>query len=179
MRQNDKYKILSMDINKIIQQFYGMYYMKGWMLMTMKEILSLRVGDKVDHRDKFGRFLYATIKEKYGDRQLKVHYDNFDNQWDEWTDFEDEYYRFAKAGSISRRPIHDYNFQNIKVGDYVDFNPGLQHPGIGWKSVEVLKFDNKSGQVLVVYQGPDDQNHEFWTHLDNREEVASFKTKAG
>ena len=99
--------------------------------------------------------------------------------WDEWTNSEDEYYRFAKAGSVSRRTIHDSNFQNIKVGDYVDFNPGLKHPGIGWKAVEILKFDKNSGQILVVYQGPDGKDDKFWTHLDNQEEVAPFNTKSG
>ena len=41
--------------------------------MTMEQALQLKINDEIDHRDKSGRFILATISEKQ-ETNLKIHY---------------------------------------------------------------------------------------------------------
>eukprot|EP01083_Nonionella_stella_P196921 724274_1 len=147
--------------------------------MTFNDALKLRVGDKIDHRCSNGLFLYATIREKEGTK-LKIHYDK--HRWskkrDIWSNFKKEIYRFAKPGSISRRPAH--RFKQIKQFDRIDINPIyssdiIQQRTPGWKYGSIFGFDKMSGQVLVqVYDGM----FSYWTHLDNHREISEFNSKS-
>ena len=141
--------------------------------MQLQDAFKLKVHDKIDHRDQVGRFVYATVSEKQG-TNLKIHYDGWSRKWDTWSDFQKEIHRFAKAGSISKRPAH--RFKQLKKGDYVDINPTQRHPG--WKCGEIRRLDQKSGQVQVVYESAD-KNYLYWAHLDNKHEIAEFTSRSG
>merc|ERR1712129_514107 len=141
--------------------------------MSLKEASRLTIHDKIDHRDQVGRFVYATVSEKQGPN-LKIHYDGWSRKWDTWSDFHKEIHRFAKAGSISKRPAHRFN--ELKKSDYVDINPSQRHPG--WKCGEIRRLDQKSGQVQVVYECAE-KNYLYWAHLDNKSEIAEFPTMSG
>ena len=97
--------------------------------ISLQEALKLKVDDEIDHRDKYGQFCYATIIEKKG-TNLKIHYDGWSAIWDKWSDFNTELYRFAKAGSISRRPAH--RFSDLIDGDHVRISP-TQTSHAGWR----------------------------------------------
>lgn len=84
-------------------------------------------------------------------------------------DFSKEIHRFVVAKSISKR--RENRGSNLQKGYYVDINPSLRHPG--WKSGQIQRLDQKSGQVQVLYQGPD-KDYLYWTHLDNEAEIAEF-----
>ena len=112
--------------------------------LTAGQASNLEVNDIIDHRDNAGRFLSATIKDKQGSN-LKIHYNGWSTKWDTWSDYNKELYRFAKAGSISKRPAH--KFKELKKGDYVNINPVMRHPG--WKAAIIRKLDGKSGQIYV------------------------------
>ena len=172
VHSTDKHKVMLPDLIQIIKTYHGTYYIAGWMIMTIKEISLLSVHDKIDHRDQVGRFVYGTIAEKDGNN-LKIHYDGWQRKWDSWSNFEEEYHRFAVAGSISKRPAN--RFAALKRGDYVDINPTQRHPG--WKCGEIRRLDQKSGQVQVVYEFGD-KNYLYWAHRDNEAEIAEFTSKA-
>eukprot|EP01084_Bolivina_argentea_P137726 242555_1 len=140
--------------------------------MTLDEAQKLRIHDKIDHRDSVGRFVLATVVQKH-DTNIKIHYIGWDSKFDTWSDFKTETYRFAKAGSISKRPSH--RLMNLKTGDFVDINPIHRHPG--WKCGEIRKLDQHSGQIQIVYK-IHDKNYLYWVHLDNKDEVAPFTSKS-
>ena len=140
--------------------------------MTLRDAHKLKIGDKIDHRDVAGRFVFATVSEKQG-TNLKIHYDGWPDKWDIWSDFSKEIHRFAVAGSISMRPAH--RFLNLKIGDFVDINSTQRRSR--WKAGVIKRVLPKSGQVQVAYS-MGDNNHLYWIHLDNVSEIAHFKTKA-
>ena len=132
MRMHDNDKAMLSDLITIIEKiyisFYGLYTIKGWMVMTREKAQSLKVRDKIDHKDQVGKFIYATVIEKQG-TNLKIHYDGWCRKWDTWSDFSKELHRFAEAGSISKRPAN--RFSALKKGDNIDVYPTHKHPG--WK----------------------------------------------
>ena len=134
----------------------------------MEEAFNLKIGDKVDHRDTVGRFLFATVIEKKG-TNLKIHYDGWSRKWDTWCDFSKEIHRFAVVHSISRR--QSYRVDNLKVEDYVDINPRLRHPG--WRKGAIRRLGKRSGQVQVIYEELNTK-YLYWTHSDNEAEIAEF-----
>lgn len=172
VRLNDKYKVMIFVIICMIQKYY---FIKRWNIMTWAQAASLRVYDKIDHRDFVGKFGIATITEKQGSN-LRIHYDGYSRKWDVWSDYEKELYRFAKAGSISDR-VSD-KFGHKRKGDYIDINPSLKHPG--WKRGRIRIFDvhKFKGQVQIVYDNAMKTQHQlYWTHLDNPYEIAEFGSK--
>ena len=70
--------------------------------MELPDAFNLKVKDKIDHRDKVGKFVYATVSEKQG-TNLKIYDDGWPKRWETWSDFTKELHRFAKAGSISKK----------------------------------------------------------------------------
>ncbi|ETO08762.1 hypothetical protein RFI_28625 [Reticulomyxa filosa] len=140
--------------------------------MTIEEAKNLRVNDCIDHRDNVGRYLYATIIEKVGSR-LKIHYEEWSDTWNCYSDYSQEIDRFAKSGSISRRPPH--RLMNLKQGDFVDVNPKLKHPG--WVASQIRRKDRYSGQIQVIYEH-DSRLYLTWVHLDDTDSVAEFKSKS-
>jgi len=141
--------------------------------MNVDEAEALKLDDKIDHRDYAGCFLFATIVQKQGSN-LKIHYDGWSIKWDTWSDYRKELYRFAKPKSISERNAHRFN--EITETDYIDINPKHRHPG--WKTGEIKRIDEKSGQVQVIYEY-NSKSCLYWLHLDDESEVAKFTTKTG
>ena len=141
--------------------------------MDVSDAAALKQGDMIDHRDELGRFALATIVEKK-QTNLKIHYLGWSDKWDFWSDLKKELHRFAKARSISNRPAH--RFKDLKKGDYIDINPTIRHSG--WKSGKIQELDKESGQFEVVYTF-DDEKFLYWSHLDNKQEVAEFASKTG
>ena len=96
------------------------------------------------HSDMQERFLGATIVDK-GGSHLKIHYNGWNRKWDIWSDYSkiDQLCRFAKLGSISKRPNH--RFKDIAIGDTIDINLSkiLPHYNVGWIVGEIVKFDSK------------------------------------
>ena len=117
--------------------------------------------------------MYATIVEKHDSiANFKLHYDGWSRKWDCYCDYQKERCKFAKAGTISKRPAH--RFKDMKIGDFIDVNPSMRHPE--WCLGEIRRLDPKSGQVQVVYE------HEntyflYWLHLDDTKEVAPMDAK--
>ena len=136
--------------------------------MSIQKASKLEIGDKIDHRRANGQFVIATIadKEQQQETNLKIRYDHDDV---EWSDFEQEIYRFAKPGSISKR-LADHRHKATKIGDKIFINPIHTHPG--WKWGEIRDLDEDSGQVWVGYFYHD-RYHSYWTHLDNKQEILS------
>ena len=78
-------------------------------------------------------------------------------------------------------------FNNIKIGDNVDFNPILTKKmnnidiGIdfskytGWRYGKIKEIDGR--HVNVEFNNDNLVKCEFWTHLDNINEIAPFNTK--
>eukprot|EP01084_Bolivina_argentea_P113379 202075_1 len=133
--------------------------------MTVKEANKIEIRDKIDHRDSVGRFVSATVIDKFGPN-LQIHYNGWSAKFDVWSHFHKEPFRFAHENSISKRPAH--RFKHLKVGDSVHINPTQIHPG--WKCGKVTTFDTKSGQIQVVYKFLH-QKCLYWAHLDNTNEI--------
>ena len=113
--------------------------------MSFVEAHKLQIGDKVDHRNVYGKFLTATITHKSKSGMFKIHYDDhISSTHDTECSYVNELYRFAKVGSISRRPAHRLKY--IKTGSFVDINIA-QHPG--WRKAEVVTVCPLSGQIQV------------------------------
>eukprot|EP01084_Bolivina_argentea_P240173 403561_1 len=141
--------------------------------LTISEAKQLQVHDKLDHRDRVGRFVYGTVVDIQG-TNIKIHYDGWSRKWDTWSDYNVEIHRFAYAGSVSKRPAH--RFKQLQKGDYIDINPTHTHSE--WKCGEIRRFDEKSGQIQVSYESLD-TNVMYWAHLDNINEIAEFTSKSG
>eukprot|EP01084_Bolivina_argentea_P097816 175837_1 len=135
--------------------------------MSLKEAQKLSINDKIDHRDFLGCYVKATIIDKK-ENMLKIDYENWDDEWNVWSNCESELFRFAKYKSISERPQH--RFFHLQKGDKVDINPS-HHPG--WYIAEIKKFE--LGQIETSYT-VDDYDYVFWTHIDNENEIAQVNT---
>jgi len=133
--------------------------------LSLDEAYQLQIGDKVDHRDELGRFVYAEVAQKQG-TVLKIHYVGWSEKWDKWSDFKQELHRFAKAGAISQRPAS--SLLHLKIEDVVEMNPTHKHAG--WRTGTVRKIDQKSGQIQVMYEF-NGQQHLYWLHRDNAAEI--------
>ena len=68
--------------------------------MSTERAKILDVGDKLDHRDFCGKFCRATIIQKVG-TNFQIHYDGWEDKWNEWSDFSVQPWRFAEENSIS------------------------------------------------------------------------------
>jgi len=134
--------------------------------MSIIEASQLRIHQKIDHRDTEGRFIKAAIIDKKKSN-LKIHYFGWDSEWDVWSDYKKELFRFANYKSISERPQH--RFLRLQKGDNIQMNPMNK----GWKVCEIIGFD--LGQIEVVYNTPKINCH-FWSHIDNQNEVVILPT---
>ena len=160
-------KVITHDVIQIIAIFHGLYYMAGWMRMTMKEVSLLKVGDKVDYRNKSGKFIYSTVSQKSGDR-LRIELDKYGQS--SKANFKTEYYRFAVAGSISRRPAYRFRDPAFKIDDHVRINLNLRHQSSGWTDAQIVRLDDKSGQIGVKYKHKL-KYYTYWIHGDNEAEI--------
>merc|ERR1712154_610953 len=110
--------------------------------------------------------------------KIKLKYDRINGSkkgGDIWSDFKYEFYKFAKYHSISLRPAH--RMMDVQIGSFVDINPRRMRKKAHqkWQNGEILVKDYKSGQVKVEYLHKS-KKFEWWTHLDNVDEIAPFST---
>ena len=78
IRQYDDYMIN--DVIAIIAMYHDLYFIAGFMRMTIKETSELRCGDTIDHRNEYGQFEHATIIEKCGAR-VRINYEGSITRW--------------------------------------------------------------------------------------------------
>ena len=128
-------------------------------------------GELIDHRDKVGRFSLAKVMDR--DRnQLYIHYCGWDKKYDTFSDYRSEIYRFAKAKSISERPLTRKSMQKYGIGDQIDVNPIAQCPEEGWVIATIKCKDATSGQVMVQYFSQSrNRYYQYWLHLDDYNEA--------
>ncbi|ETN98985.1 hypothetical protein RFI_38502, partial [Reticulomyxa filosa] len=81
---------------------------------------------------------------------------------------------FAKARNISARQAN--RFDHLKIGDFVDINPKMIHPG--WITGEIRRKDKHSGQIQLVYE-KDTKSKLIWIHLDDVNSIDEFMSKSG
>ena len=112
--------------------------------ITSTDAWHLKANDEIDHRDKAGKFVYAKIIERRGTK-LKIHYLNWTSRWDVWCDHAKELHRFARAGSVSKRPAH--RLTHLQKGSCVSITPP-RHPGC--RKALIKKMDSHSGQIQVI-----------------------------
>ena len=151
-------------------------YTNNWIFkpyMNETDILSLKVGDKIDHRDETGKFIKSTIVAKK-DNQFKIHYDGWSKQWDRWSNFMHDLHRFAAYKSISKSMSIRCPQGSIYKDCKVDIHPKLRHPGV-WRIGKVRRMDERSGQIEVIYKHGK-KKFLMWVHLDDRTEINKFGT---
>eukprot|EP01084_Bolivina_argentea_P226089 381947_1 len=134
--------------------------------LSMDEANKLQCGDMIDHKysitDKFDS---AMILGKKG-TNLKIHYTQFDDEYDKYSDYTKELHCFAAPGSISTR--HAHRLKQLQKGDFVSINPIHKHPECKCGMVEEL--DTGSGQLQIKYRF-DNNFYSYWTHCDNEIEI--------
>eukprot|EP01084_Bolivina_argentea_P000220 419_1 len=135
------------------------------------QVNKLQINDKIDHRDTFGQFCVATIIDKRGENNFKIHYDGWSEKFDIWSNSKTEINRFTEYESISKRKAIANRFKGLSVGDYVDINVNINKflcKYDGWKAGEVAKFDDNSGQIQIKILN---DGLKIWVHLDNDKEI--------
>ena len=116
--------------------------------MNEREANSLNVGDKFDHRDKFGKVFAAKVADKRGSN-IYVQYEGWDSKWNIWSDYLNDVWRFYKYGSISKRK--NIRFLDMKPGDMLDCNAKHQSFA-GWKMAEIKQVEGGQAQLIVANQ---------------------------
>eukprot|EP01083_Nonionella_stella_P140813 432632_1 len=152
-------------------------------MLTLPEAARLSSGDFLDVRDKCGKWLPAQVKMVSIDkRRLFIHYENWDEKWDEWieTCAVDRMARFTTKsirGEGAQNPYH--------VGDIVDVCPPARAPRASsnkrWTQGRVIRVDGM--QVEVDYSRgnapPEGPSHlSFWFHCADQSALAAFGTRA-
>eukprot|EP01084_Bolivina_argentea_P038422 71025_1 len=141
--------------------------------ITVNELSRLNVGDAVDYRDGYGRFILCQILRKK-DNFFALRFDSeyYGTSFDEECNYVSNANNFARSGSISRRPSHKGEINKYAK---VKINPLRKHPG--WRVGQVRNIDPKSGQVQVLYHVNSTKNALYWAHLDNSEEMQPYFQK--
>ena len=148
--------------------------------METSAIHNLKVGSKLDYRQKDGTFAQAKITARTVSgagnaiNWLEIHYigfrllnekcviDNFKN----WC-------KFAKHASITQRTSH--RMKEIQCNDLIDICPSFKnHRTNKWITGTVCRKVMGQIQVLYFFENKDDS---IWVHIDNVDEVAPFMTK--
>eukprot|EP01083_Nonionella_stella_P014961 41898_1 len=154
--------------------------------MTQYEAGDLCLFDNVDHRDATGRFCVATIIaiDPSKSSAVKIHYeDDLVDEYDVWSDYRLELFRFAKHRSISRRKQHLF-VAELKIGDRVKVNPpkyyvnksGLKKRS-EWIEGILTAFDKKSAQIQIAHKS-NNAWFVYWTHCDNLHEITKYSEKS-
>eukprot|EP01084_Bolivina_argentea_P260431 439798_1 len=149
------------------------------------QVDKLNIGDKIDRRDKMGKWCSAKVIDQNKDT-FKIHYEEWDSKYDVWSDSKTEINLFTAFRSISKRKAH--KFTELTVGDYVDINPLFYKNyqlffSDEWKTGRIVNLDAKSGQVEVVYQRVSGawslywSDSFIWVHLDNKTEIRESTKK--
>ena len=148
IRGNDENENMPYDLIQIIQLYHDIFYMAGWMKMTIKEISLLEISDRVDigdYSDNDVEFILGTIVENdnYGGR-LKLHFDDYTDEGDEWFDLE--------TGAMSHRAAHRYKYPGLHIGNRVcvkGFCGEFTWESTIWWDGEITALDYYSAQVEV------------------------------
>ncbi len=96
--------------------------------LTQNEANELNIGDEIDHlRIKNNTFFADKINDKK-ENNLKIHYIEYEDTYDEWSNYKNELYRYSKYGSITTHKYasilhHSYDEY---FGDDTDFHT-FQH----------------------------------------------------
>lgn len=146
---------------------------------------SLRVGSKVDALDTGNEWFTAEIKEKKGAMQVLVHFDGWEDKWDEWLDLlsgrisplkskaaggreaggvagkavnpiNDPFPDIIAPPAVTLRQISIYWLLNLKVGDKVDVRDTE-----GWWYTAVIIQTEKELKIHVHWDGWDDKFDEW------------------
>merc|ERR1712228_479708 len=151
---------------------------------NIEEPLGLAVNDFVDYRYENGRYLLCKIIAK--SIELKnmmllhpVGKPIYDTKYDRLVDIYEEYYKLAAAKSVCLKKIQSktHIFSSLHINDYIDINPYCNGHD-GWKNGKIIKLDNNSSQIKVVYHNDvDNKNYSYWVHMLNNAEVAEFRSK--
>eukprot|EP01084_Bolivina_argentea_P125461 222287_1 len=130
---------------------------------------NLKIDYRIDYRIDTGKFIEATIVNK-NNTTLTIQFENDEEELEEVEcDYKTNISRFSQYGSISKRKAH--RFISLIQEDYIDINRN------GWRFGEISEFDDKSGQILVGFLDDEEEYEEYWTHLDNEQEVAECGSK--
>ena len=147
------------------------------MVLTDSELLSLRVGDKIDHRDYKGRFCKASITQKQF-MFIKLHYVGWNSQYDCWIHLNEDYQNIAKYGRITRRQVQRKELQNLKINDRVLIRLPSCHRFhyMSWINAKVSYIEEDTGQIKFSYgiTNTNDNKYSWWTHPDNIDECKPF-----
>ena len=141
--------------------------------MSIEEVNNLQINDKIDHRNKNGKFVKAIIINKIGSK-CYIHYEGEDETHTITSDCIQRRRRFAKYGSISSRPAGS-RLAHLSIESPVDINPLLAHPG--WTCGTIQNMDDESGQVQVKVYNVNNLKS-YWTHLDNSDEIDIYGIKS-
>lgn len=141
-------------------------------------LMGLTVGDRIDVRDKYGKYIGAEIVEKSRNK-WKIHFISWSTAWDQWITTSDRK-RIAAMGQISARKVHKTQLCDLDVDDHIMVKlPSFhEHAEYGWILGTVIERDG--GQLNVQYRvheagggrGTDSEEnlHEYWVHADNLDE---------
>eukprot|EP00485_Elphidium_margaritaceum_P010163 CAMPEP_0202700172 /NCGR_PEP_ID=MMETSP1385-20130828/13380_1 /ASSEMBLY_ACC=CAM_ASM_000861 /TAXON_ID=933848 /ORGANISM="Elphidium margaritaceum" /LENGTH=445 /DNA_ID=CAMNT_0049357303 /DNA_START=45 /DNA_END=1382 /DNA_ORIENTATION=+ len=138
-------------------------------LLTEKEFLSLRKGDRIDHRDFIGMFAVAEITKVYYKQQgkVRIHYVEFPAKYDVDVDYYQSRHDVARARAISQRKSKGA-LSGYGKGRPVHIKHSPSDASCGW--IDGVITNRKGGQVQVKYllQG---RQQSKWVHLDNEYEL--------
>eukprot|EP01084_Bolivina_argentea_P114093 203217_1 len=149
--------------------------------MSIKEADKLYIGESVDFRDESNKFILAMIAEK-NENILKIQYENTNQQIVEYEcNYNVEIHRLATKQTISQRPYTDNKFSALNINNKIDINP-MYSAHSGWRIGTIVAFDyseynNAKLQVEIEYED-DNIKYRYWTHFDNKNEVAPRNTKS-
>eukprot|EP01083_Nonionella_stella_P209032 758090_1 len=148
------------------------------MLLSDSDLSSLRVGDKIDHRDYKGRWCKATITQKQF-IFIKLHYVGWNSQYDCWIHISEDYEKLAKYGRITRRQVQRKQLQNLKVSDKVLIRLPSCHRFhyMSWIKGNVSYIEEDTGQIKFAYglTSSSDAKYSWWTHPDNMDECKPYR----
>eukprot|EP00484_Ammonia_sp_Unknown_P028793 CAMPEP_0197047254 /NCGR_PEP_ID=MMETSP1384-20130603/22784_1 /TAXON_ID=29189 /ORGANISM="Ammonia sp." /LENGTH=266 /DNA_ID=CAMNT_0042479149 /DNA_START=32 /DNA_END=832 /DNA_ORIENTATION=- len=170
VREHDEEEIdvvIPHHLNPTFVSFYGFPFP---LYMKPAEFTKLRVGDKIDHRDSWGRYTLATIQQKKSSA-VRVHYDGWDKKWDVWSDYTLDPERFFTAGSVSK--LQPHRLTHLTRRQVVRVNPRLFFKRRGeaarWKPAVVLRVIGGEAHVAFVHRS---KTRRYWLHLDDESEIA-------
>lgn len=167
---------ISFFVNRLKKRDLNMKQPNVIRCLSIEECAKLQIDDLVDIRElklssHKGKFELAKIVDK-NKNLLKVHYDGYHSQYDEWINYDDELNRFAKARTTSKSS--NTRFQEAKRGAVIDVNIPEQP---GWRNAYIVNMDKKSGQVRIKFRAANDSYQKYWVHLNHIQEVQQYITK--
>eukprot|EP01084_Bolivina_argentea_P147458 257986_1 len=134
------------------------------------------IGNKIDLRDNFGRYLKAEIIEsEENNNKVKIHYIGWNSMWDKWINIQSDSHLIANFGSITDREIQKVQLQHLVIGDKVIIKlPQYhKHHKFGWISAEIIDMDKAQLNVqykITIDERHQNMNYQFWVHADNVDE---------